>query len=111
MKTALSSGSAILLALPLVLAAATAWSQSTNLPAADESFPTVKLEPVQPITKNRIGLSYQMGLNITVDFRRLGGLALSSPGPATGTTVNRTYDNGYNRVDISTNAGGLTWHW
>jgi hypothetical protein len=52
-----------------------------------------------------------MGLNITVDFKKLGGLALSDPGPPTGSAVNRNYDNGYNRVDSSGNAGNLTWYW
>src|SRR5438552_5371872 len=72
---------------------------------------TLKLEPLSPETKNRIGLSYRIGLNMTVDFRKFGGLALSDPGPRSGTTVNRNYDNGYNRVDSSTNAGGQTWYW
>ncbi len=66
-----------------------------------------------PEKLNRIGLSYRMGMNITVDFKKLGGLpALSDPGPPTGATFNRNYDNGsYNRVDISGNAGGTTWNW
>ena len=38
---------------------------------------TLKLEPLSPETKNRIGLSYRMGLNMTVDFRKFGGLALT----------------------------------
>jgi opacity protein-like surface antigen len=98
------------IAAVFLLAGSAGWSQPavTN---ADENFPTVKLEPTAPVPKNRIGIAYQMGLNMTVDFRRLGGLALSDPGPAIGTAVNRTYDNGYNRVDVSGNAGGLTWHW
>jgi hypothetical protein len=78
---------------------------------SEETVPTVKLEPVSPETKNRIGMSYLMGMNITVDFKRLGGLALSNPGSLIGSAVNRNYDNGYNRVDISTNAGGMTWYW
>ena len=71
------------------------------------------LQANPPEKLNRIGLSYRMGMNITVDFRKLGGFPpLSDPGPATGSTFNRTYDNGsYNKVDISTNAGGMTWYW
>jgi opacity protein-like surface antigen len=72
---------------------------------------TIRLEPEQPDYLNRIGLNYRMGLNISVDFRKLGGLALSNPGSRTGSAVNRSYDNGYNLVDSSTNAGGLTWFW
>ncbi len=78
---------------------------------ADDYVPQIKLEPAAPVAKNRIGLSYRMGLNITVDFNKLGGLALSDPGPATGSAVNRNYDNGYNRVDSSGNSGGRTWYW
>jgi hypothetical protein len=71
-------------------------------------------EPESPREErlNRIGLAYRVGLNITVDFKKLGGFpAISDPGPALGVT-NRSYDNGsYNFVDISGNAGGLTWYW
>jgi len=54
-----------------------------------------------------------MGLNIKVEFKKLGGFApLANPGPDTGSTFNRSYDNGsYNKVDISGNAGGMTWYW
>jgi hypothetical protein len=52
-----------------------------------------------------------MGVNISVDFRKLGGLQLSDPGPATGGQVNRNYDDGYNRLDSSGNAGNMTWNW
>ncbi len=83
---------------------------TTNTPAG-EILPVIKLEPRDVDLKNRFGLSYQMGLNIGVDFRKFGGLALSQPGPATGSTFNRNYDNGYNRIDSSTNAGGLTCNW
>lgn len=73
--------------------------------------PRISLELPSAETHNRIALSYRMGLNISVDFRRLGGLALSDPGPASGGAVNRNYDDGYNRVDSSGNAGGYTWYW
>jgi hypothetical protein len=87
------------------------WAQTGGSALAQSDLlPTANLDP-EPINKNRLGLSYRMGLNISVDFRKLGGLALSNPGSATGNTVNRNYDNGYNRVDSSTNSGGLTWYW
>jgi opacity protein-like surface antigen len=85
-------------------------ADETNTPAGD-ILPVITLEPQDNILKNRIGISYQMGLNISVDFRKFGGLALSQPGPAAGSAINRNYDNGYNRVDSSTNAGGVTWNW
>jgi hypothetical protein len=87
--------------LLVVLSASVAWAQTA-----------VRLQPPPAEYPNRIGLSYRMGLNITVDFKRLGGFApLSDPGPDTGTAEERFYDDGYNRVDISGNQGGQTWFW
>jgi len=69
------------------------------------------LEKLEP-KKNKINLSYRLGLNITVDFKKLGGFGNpNDPGPDTGSTENRNYDDGYNLVDISGNAGGQTWYW
>jgi hypothetical protein len=75
----------------------------------------VPIEP-KPIAKNRISLGYRMGLNITADFRRLGGFgAATDPGPDSGAAVDRNYDNGYNRVDITGNnhpmSPDTTWNW
>lgn len=53
-----------------------------------------------------------MNYNVSTKFGNLGGFAArSNPGPATGSNVDRTYDNGFNRVDVSGNAGGQTWFW
>jgi hypothetical protein len=92
-----------------------AWAQqappaSENAVEPSKPLPPLE-EPKEPL-KNKIGLSYRMGLNITVDFKKLGGFpAISDPGPSLGIT-NRSYDNGsYNFVDVSGNAGGQTWFW
>jgi hypothetical protein len=62
--------------------------------------------------RNRVGVSYRMGFNITADFRSSSGPSASSnPGPATGGAVERFYDDGYNRVDSSGNFGDTTWFW
>jgi opacity protein-like surface antigen len=79
--------------------------------ASDEVLPTVTLEPRDTDLKNRVGIAYQMGMNIGVDFRKFGGLFGANPGPASGSAVDRNYDNGYNRVDEAGNAGGKTWYW
>ncbi len=97
----------------LLLAAPLAWGQA---PESESNQPprAVTLEPPPAETPNKIGLFYRMGLNITVDFKKLGGLALSDPGPVAGSAVNRNYDDGYNRVDITgNNHGGFigTWYW
>ncbi len=48
-------------------------------------------------------------LNTSVNFRGLGAYSSGSqPGPATGGSFNRNYDNGYNRVDDSGNADNTT---
>lgn len=68
-------------------------------------------------TKNRLTLAYRLGLNITADFRKLGGFEpLTDPGPDTGGLVDRNYDNGYNRVDRTGNNHqpgfpDTTWNW
>ncbi len=91
-----------------VLLAATWCSAQTN---DTPELTTASLQQAPPLRVNKIGINYRMGMNITVDFKNLGGLQLSDPGPAVGSTYNRNYDNGYNRVDISGNAGGRTWYW
>ncbi|MBL9127115.1 MAG: hypothetical protein JNL97_05695 [Verrucomicrobiales bacterium] len=51
-------------------------------------------------------------LNTKVGFSGLGQFApASAPGPATGGAVDRTYDNGYVRVDDTGNAGDTTVHY
>src|SRR2546425_10994055 len=94
-----------LLVLGACCLALPAWGQNgeTNgLPPA-----TLERIPAEPL--NKISLSYRMGLNITVDFKKLGGLAaIGNPGPATG-VANRTYDDGsYNRPDVSGSLDGYT---
>jgi hypothetical protein len=41
----------------------------------------------------------------------LAASAQCDPGPGTGHSVNRCYDDGYVYVDSSGNAGGYTWYW
>ncbi len=108
--TSAATGFALLCAL--FGAVSTASAAQTNSPPEKYTPPrTIKLEPEQPEYLNRIAINYRIGLNISVDFRKLGGLALSNPGPRTGSAVNRNYDDGYVLVDSSTNAGGYTWYW
>ena len=90
----------------LVVCAANATTNETVLPLETKT-----------IAKNRLSLSYRLGLNITADFRRFGGFpAATDPGPASVATVDRNYDNGYNRVDITGNDHepgfpNTTWNW
>lgn len=70
-----------------------------------------------PESLNRFGLSYRMMFNVTVDFKNAGAFsARSDPGPATGAGLNRSYDDGYNKVDVTGNNHGpgfanTTWFW
>jgi hypothetical protein len=53
----------------------------------------------------------QFGLNLNARFNYLGNGSSYSPGPATGGGINRTYQDGFVKVDSSGNAGGKTWNW
>jgi hypothetical protein len=94
-----------------LFAAPLAWGQEAGW--GTNSVRSFDLETNAAPKLNRLALSYRMGLNIRVDFKKLGGFApIGDPGPATGTAVDRTYDNGsYNKVDSSGNLGGQTWNW
>lgn len=51
-------------------------------------------------------------LNPRVTFRNLGFVAsTANAGPASGAAANRTYDDGFNRVDASGNKEGATANW
>lgn len=82
--------------------------------AADDAV-GVKLEQPPKQTKNRFGMSYRMGFNVEANFKNIGKVrnpgAGRGPGPATGGQVDRFYDDGYNRVDVSGNTDNLTWFW
>jgi len=57
--------------------------------------------------RNRIGLSYRMGFNVSVNFQSLGSAPLANNPSVTG----RSYDNGFVGTDDTGNAGGLTSYW
>ena len=61
--------------------------------------------------ENWFSIGPQFGLTLNAQFKYLGNARSSSPGPATGGGLNRTYDDGYVKVDSSGNAGGQTWNW
>ncbi|HTD67738.1 MAG TPA: hypothetical protein VK846_14525, partial [Candidatus Limnocylindria bacterium] len=83
--------------------------------AAEDPALRVKLEEPQPPTKNRFGMSYRAAFNITAKFKNVGNVRTPNGGPGPGDDVSpgqdRTYDDGYNRVDATGNGGGHTWFW
>jgi hypothetical protein len=60
-----------------------------------------------PESANRFSLGARFGMNFKAAFRNPGA---ANPGPAIG-GVDHNYNDGYNRVDSSGNAGGVTWNW
>lgn len=65
-----------------------------------------------PIGPNRFQAGARLGFNVQASIGGLGGLpSQSNPGPSEGSAINRTYDDGYVRVDADGNAGGVTWNW
>jgi hypothetical protein len=62
-------------------------------------------------TPHRIGFNVRGVFNVKATFSQLGGAPTATDiGPVSGDT-DRFYDDGYNRVDSSGNAGGSTWFW
>src|ERR1051325_7553181 len=104
MKTAIRSA-----ILGVFCAAVSVLAQTNDIDLRRRSF-----EPAAgaPPLLNRFSVSYRLGFNLHADFKNLGGyVPVKSPGPDSGGGVDRYYDDGFDRVDISTNAGGLTWYW
>ena len=61
--------------------------------------------------KNRFSVRAHSVFGVQAEFKNLGGFARpTAPGAATN-GVDHFYDDGFNRVDVSGNADGLTWYW
>jgi len=105
----------------MACAAAVAQGQ-TGGPVASEAVQAVPLQQAKQRPLHRVSVSYRMGLNITADFKKLGGLQqVSNPdlhldSNYSGNTV-RTYDEGgYVGVDSTGNNHGpgfenTTWYY
>jgi hypothetical protein len=61
-------------------------------------------------SKNRFNLNTHIGFNIEANFERLGGVSGSNVGSELRGT-DHFYDDGFNRVDATGNAGGATQFW
>ena len=108
MKPAITSRS-------LVMASVLATSVAVAQTNAQGTLSPVKVDEAPPVSKNRFGLSYRMGFNISARFRNLGGYAaLSNPGPTPTGAPSKSlwnYDNGYNLDDAPGTPPGMTWYW
>jgi hypothetical protein len=99
--------SRLIIAAPLLLTPLAVVAQV----GVSENPPSLNLTPPPDPLLNRLSLSYRMGFNISTKFSGLGGYqSPNNPGPATGGDLDRTYDDGFDRRDIS-DADGLTWNW
>ncbi len=76
-----------------------------------DTAPPVELQPpTNALALDHYSLALRMGFNIKADFRT--GFGPSSPIAAPGIhQVDRTYDDGFNKVDVTHNAGGYTAYW
>jgi len=96
------------------LALTLSWTAALSAPRlhADDLFAPIQ-KATEPAVDNANWFSFgpQFGLNINARFNHVGNVNPSSPGPATGGGVDRTYDDGFVHVDSSGDAGGQTWNW
>jgi hypothetical protein len=97
------------------MASALAVSLASAQTASQDNSSGMKVEEDPPFQKNRFGLSYRMGFNISARFKNLGGYPSPPTNPAnSGKTPNGAdwnYDNGYNLDDSPGTPPGLTWYW
>src|SRR3954452_12686060 len=86
-------------------------------PVAADPVPDLALESVAPDSPNRFTLGARLGLNLKVDFRKVGAFSpQTDPGALPTGSSDRFYDDAYNRVDITGNNHGpgfehTTWFW
>jgi hypothetical protein len=83
---------------------------SVSLLAAVAAVPALHAgDPIEH--PNRFTFGPRVGFNVRAGFSSALTSPSALPGPATGGGVDRTYDDGYVRVDSSGNAEGATWNW
>lgn len=61
--------------------------------------------------RHRVGIKFRAFNNVSASFEGLGAYTPPNPVPPTATGTAKDYDDGFVGVDISGNAGGLTWNW
>ncbi len=61
---------------------------------------------------NHFSTEARLAFNIRAKFQNVGGIgAVPPPPPSSGGAVDRTYGDGFVKVDSSGNQGGLSWNW
>src|SRR5689334_10275357 len=94
------------LVMASVLAATVASAQTDGAGAGTR----LKLDDDSPAPRNRFGLSYRMGFNISARFKTLGGQRVLTPRlTPNGDAWN--YDDGYNLDDTPFRPPTLTSYW
>ncbi len=75
-----------------------------------EAVPSTSLQPPKAESPDHYSVGLRLGFNIKADFKT--GFGPGQPIPAPGIhRVDRTYDDGFNKVDVTGNAGGYTAYW
>jgi len=86
-------------------------------PTSPDAPSAISLDSPPADSPNRFGLAWRLSFNVKVGFKNVGAFpARTDPGPATGGSFDRTYDDGFNRVDTTGNNHGTgyantTWYW
>ncbi len=61
---------------------------------------------------NHFSTEARLSFNIRARFQNVGGVgSVPPPAPSSGGAADRTYGDGFVKVDSSGNQGGLTWNW
>src|SRR2546430_558944 len=79
--------------------------------ASGQDNSRMNLEGDAPLSKNRFGLSYRMGFNISARFKNVGGYPALGNSGLTPNGAPWNYDNGYNLDDAPGTPPGSTWYW
>ena len=79
--------------------------------AAAQPASAIKLDPSKEESLNRFGISFGLSFNTTVDFGRLGAVAIPGASRLTPDGDRFNYDDGYVLTDSTGNLLGLTRYW
>lgn len=81
------------------------------LAGPDEGVKNPLIEIPEPKSRWSAGAGYSTMIGLKAEFSGLGGTPSSSGIPSSDPGTDRTYDDGFNRVDSTGNTGGITWNW
>ncbi len=95
---------------PLFLFAVTSSLVTAGTPTSENSKSALAIPDSSP-SRWRLGMGYAPLLGLKTEFSGLGNFSQAFPTQPLGGGVDYNYDDGFVRVDSSTNFGGETWNW